>query len=460
MGLTAAKVKALLAQATVSPPAKRATYADGDVEGLVLRITSNGVASWSVEYTRPTGGRARYTIGPAAEIGLAAAREKARDIRALARDGADPHFDRRKARRRANQGGQITDGTVADLARQYFESREAKSWRPATRDSFESLLNRHVLPAIGRTPATEVLRADVRALLERVHDQTAIGSNRVFELVRAMYNWARSKDVVAASPCDGVKKIEKERRRERTYTDEELRTIAEVVAATDLEDLVAFLMRTGARSHEARAARWELVDFDRKVWTIPAEEAKAGRKHEVPLAPGAWAILDRRFKKYGGKAFVFPARTRECGVCLQGGHERAPLNRKMRELSIAGGLLRNTGTGERPKWEGELIRLHDIRRTVADRMLNVLGVAPYVVDLGVLGHAPAGLIRTYMPSGIGLPEVQVAMCEWDAHLDTLLAGESRKARASVTHVAKGPRRDERSAAAQPLKPTSWATQET
>jgi hypothetical protein len=31
---------------------------------------------------------------------------------------------------------------------------------------------------------------------------------------------------------------------------------------------------------------------------------------------------------------------------------------------------------------GESIRLHDIRRTAADRMLNVLGGAPYVVDLG------------------------------------------------------------------------------
>lgn len=441
MGLTAARVKALLAQAAVAPPTKRTTHVDGDVEGLALRITPKGVASWSVEYTRPVGGRARYTIGPADDIGVGAARDKARDIRALARDGGDPHFDRKLARLKAEPGEhQLTAGTVAELARRYLESREAKAWRPATRDTFESLLNRHVLPAIGKVATAEVSKVDVRALLERVHDQAAIGSNRVFELVRAMYNWARSKDLVATSPCDGVKKIEKERRRERTYSDEELRAIAGVVRGTDLEDLVAFLMRTGARSHEARAARWDLIDFDRKVWTIPPEDAKAGRKHEVPLAPGAWAIVERRSKKNKTKTFVFPAGTGECGVCGREGHLGPPLNRRIRELSVASGFLSNVGTEEAPEWEGESIRLHDIRRTVADRMLNVLGVAPYVVDLGVLGHAPAGLIRTYMPSGIGLPDVSAALSAWNAQLDAILAGgpeTTRKRRRNSRKVRPG-----------------------
>jgi integrase len=240
-------------------------------------------------------------------------------------------------------------------------------------------------------------------------------------------------------------KIEKERRRERTYSDEELRAIAGVVKGTDLEDFVAFLMRTGARSHEARAARWDLIDFDRKVWTIPPEDAKAGRKHEVPLAPGAWAIVERRSKK-NKKTFVFPAGTGECGVCGREGHLGPPLNRRMRELSIASGFLTNVGTEEAPELEGESIRLHDIRRTVADRMLNVLGVAPYVVDLGVLGHAPAGLIRTYMPSGIGLPDVSAALSAWNAQLDTILAGDPKtrsKRRRNTRKVQARPRQDVR-----------------
>src|SRR5262249_34000409 len=88
--------------------------------------------------------------------------------------------------------------------------------------------------------------------------------------------------------------------------------------------------------------------------------------------------------------------------------------------------LVKVGTEERPVWEGEPLRLHDLRRTVADRLLNELRVPPYVVDLGVLGHAPAGLIRTYMPSGVSVREVASALAAWDAHLDQILSGQSRR----------------------------------
>lgn len=429
--LTAAKVRALLAK----PPDQRLAVADGSVDGLALRITASGAASWTVEYTRPVVGRARYTLGPANEIGLADAREMALDIRSRARHGEDPHFERRAARLKAEQDKQqTTAGTVAELAERWLSSREARSWRPATRASFVSLLNRHIVPAIGKIPTAEVTKADVRALLDRVHEQTRIGSNRAFEVLRSMYNWARAKDLVTLSPCDGVKKIEKERKRERTYTDEELRAISRTLKDPDLVDVTALIMRTGARSHEARAARWDEVDFDRRVWTIPPEHAKAGRKHEIPLAPGAWAIIERRFRARGRSAWVFPAETGECSVCRQPGHVGAPLNRRLKALSIAAGFLRNVGTVEKPRWEGAPIRLHDIRRTVADRMLNVLGVAPYVVDLGVLAHAPTGLIRTYMPSGVGLPSVQAAMAGWDAHLEQILAASKRKA--SITAIGR------------------------
>lgn len=453
MKLTDAKVKDLLKRAQVHPPAKREMHADGHVDGLSLRITPNAHASWSVEYTRPGAKRengprpnlprARFTIGPAAGSGavsLRDARPKAEDIRARARNGEDPHHDEVAARKRAEQAAQqVTAGTVADLVEKMRNSREAKSWRPATVASWESLLRKYIIPSLGKVEAAEVTRAQVRALMDHVHGQTKIGSNRVFEVLRALFNWARSKDLVTTSPCDGIKKIEKEVRRERTYTDEELRTIVEAVKGTDDEDLFGFILRTATRSHETRAARLRDIDRDRRLWVIPAENAKAGRKHEVPLCPGAWSIIKRRFEKDGAQEYVFPGATGPCSVCEQKGHMGAPLNRRLRALSIAAGFLRNVGTEENPAWEGEPIRLHDIRRTVADRMLNVLGVAPHVVDLGVLAHAPAGLIGTYMPSGVGLPEKQAAMAAWDAHLDQILAGETKR-RASVTAISKGRRR--------------------
>ena len=42
-----------------------------------------------------------------------------------------------------------------------------------------------------------------------------------------------------------------------------------------------------------RGAKWNEVDFDRAVWTIPAERMKMRKAHRVPLSPQALAVLEQ-----------------------------------------------------------------------------------------------------------------------------------------------------------------------
>ena len=50
--------------------------------------------------------------------------------------------------------------------------------------------------------------------------------------------------------------------------------------------------------------RWSEIDFDKKIWTVPANRMKAGREHRVPLSPRAFAIL-RQLEKLKAGDFVF-----------------------------------------------------------------------------------------------------------------------------------------------------------
>jgi integrase len=75
----------------------------------------------------------------------------------------------------------------------------------------------------------------------------------------------------------------------------------EATAARALE----FCILTAARSGEALAARWEEIDKDEKVWTIPAGRTKAGRAHRIPLSERALAILKAMEELRKGE-FVFP----------------------------------------------------------------------------------------------------------------------------------------------------------
>jgi integrase len=53
-------------------------------------------------------------------------------------------------------------------------------------------------------------------------------------------------------------------------------------------------------------SRWDEIDLDRAVWTIPAARMKAGREHRVPLGQQAVEILRRAKELAGNDELVFP----------------------------------------------------------------------------------------------------------------------------------------------------------
>ena len=62
--------------------------------------------------------------------------------------------------------------------------------------------------------------------------------------------------------------------------------------------MTKFLVLTAARSGEVRGARWDEMDSEARVWTVPASRMKAMREHRVPL--GGRALGD------GTSGLVFP----------------------------------------------------------------------------------------------------------------------------------------------------------
>ena len=73
------------------------------------------------------------------------------------------------------------------------------------------------------------------------------------------------------------------------------------------------MVLTAVRPGEARGARWEEIDFDQALWTIPATRMKASRAHRVPLCARAVEVLRaaerlRRGSTAGQSAgLVFPS---------------------------------------------------------------------------------------------------------------------------------------------------------
>jgi len=75
----------------------------------------------------------------------------------------------------------------------------------------------------------------------------------------------------------------------------------EAVAALTLE----FAILTAARTGEVLGAKWDEVDMDKAIWTIPPARMKAGKEHRVPLSARAVEILKETQQL--GKEWLFPA---------------------------------------------------------------------------------------------------------------------------------------------------------
>jgi integrase len=372
-----------------APETGRSEYWDTILPGFYLRITASGVrtfGAWCRVGGTRTGRRRRYTIGRYPTIELADARDKARILLHEAATGVDSGLERERQR---------AAGTFRDLSVRFLDGNRDRL-RPRTHKEWTRILNREILPILGSRPPMAVTRADVRALLAGIVVKAPTMANRTLEVVRRVFNWALSEDLVSSTPCAGLLKPSPERRRDRVYSADEMRSIIAAIAGTELADLVPLILYTGVRSGEARGASWSEIDLQARLWIISESRSQNAEPHPVPLSEGAMRVLRRRRVMSAGP-WVFPAETRE-------GYMDEP-NWTIKRCKRVEGFPQD-------------FRLHDLRRTVATR-IAALGTLDPIVE-AVLGHTPPGLKRTYnryQP----IREMRVALDAWSTELDDLLA---------------------------------------
>ena len=138
-------------------------------------------------------GRQRQT---ASAMSLAEAVTKAGKYRNEVRDGADP------AQTRYDEKHALTFEKLSTRWLERHAKQSRKSWREC-----ERMLNKEVLKALGGKKAEAVSKKDVIACADAVLDRGApVLANRVLSLIRSIYAWGMSEDLVERNPAAGVRK--------------------------------------------------------------------------------------------------------------------------------------------------------------------------------------------------------------------------------------------------------------
>ncbi len=289
------------------------------------------------------------------------------------------------------------------------------AWRPKTRQEFARILRVEVVPALGHLEPEEVKRGEIRALVGRLSDRAPVMANRVFEVTRRLYTWAIGKDLVETSPCVGLSKPSPETQRHRVLTEEEIRA---VWAGCDAEpgiiaDAFRLMLVTAQRRGEVLSMRWQ--DVDGVWWTIPAELAKNGLAHRVPLSRQALAILERLRKRASG-FWVFPSPTTDRPI-----ENPQKAAERLRERSKVADL-----------------RLHDLRRTAASLMTG-MGISRLTVKK-ILNHAERDVTAVYDCHSYD-PEKRSALEAWGRRLEAIVTGTAGRPRVVALSAARGSQRE-------------------
>ena len=381
-----AKGLAALKSATV-----RIDYWDESLPGFGLRVTPDGQKTWTVMY-RFGGRKRRYTLGAYPTLSLADARKLAREAQRSVRLGIDP-ASAKKAERLAD--------SFAELAEQYLE-RYAKPRKKSWREDARIIANK-LNPSFGNIRAQDVTRSDVRVLLEKIAEHAPIEANRTLATCRKLYNWAISQDLVEANPCAHIAAPGHERRRDRVLSDDEVCTVWK-----DLENeepRMAAIMRlrliTAQRGGEVAAMERNELDLAGGWWTIPAEKAKNGLAHRVPLTAPAIKILERAVATLGESSYVFPA----------------PLSKGKAPTS----KFDLTKTTERIRGRTGIkdLTAHDLRRTAASRMTG-MGI-PRLTVSKILNHVEPGVTAVYDRHSYDR-EKREALEQWALRLRIIVSG--------------------------------------
>ena len=315
----------------IKPPlAGQITYWDRSLKGFGIRVSKGGSKSWVVMSGAM---RKRTTLARYPEVTLKEARIAAKQVLSAPPDltrsvslkeAIEMYLTHCKARCRER-----TIKTYSYTLNTHFKE-QAMRLRSLTTERFMEIVD-----ALGRTPS------------EQLH---------FFLVSKAFFRFCVMRKLLMRSPIEGIPAPAKRAIRERVLSDDELKAVwlaADSDTAT-LSRIIQICILTGQRRGEMSKLRWEYIDQDKRLITLPSFITKNGRPHTFPYGPMLEAVL-KKIPNTGSK--LFPGRT-EKNEFFEGwsrGKENFDLLCPLQE-----------------QWQ-----LHDLRRVFYSNMA-ALGVAPHV----------------------------------------------------------------------------------
>lgn len=331
-------------------------FCDTEVPGLFIEVTAGPSANVTWNFRTKLAGKLQTRrLGKLGEFSLADARNQVRLLK------AENALGRHAVKEDAEKGM-----TLDRFWTEHYLPHAAEYKRSLWRD--KQLYDRRIGPEFGGVRLPEIKRLQVQQFQRKLSAEglSPATVNHHLQLMRRLLNLALEWELLERNVLQRIKLLPLDNQRLASLSDAQIESLVQVLK-TDENRLVCmvvlFLLSTGARLREGLSVRWDHVDFEKAMWTIPAANSKSKRMKHLPLNSSAiWALQQMTKKDDSPCVFASPV----TGKPLTG------ITRTWYKLRRKAGLPPN-------------FRIHDLRHAYASRLVSA-GESLYVVQQ-LLGHA-------------------------------------------------------------------------
>ena len=269
----------------------------GDGSGLYLVVDPSGARRWIVRVTvkgqknrRGAPLRTDFGLGGADIVTLNQARERALEYRRMAKTGLNPRFN---ANREIPTFEEIAQQVHIDRMPTWKNEKHGQQWINTLRD--------YAFPKIGRMPIDSIGQPEILMCLSPIWTSKHETARRLAQRIKIVLDVAKSKGFRSGeNPVTAVRDarvLPTVKAKTQHHDALPWREVPAFFAELNGRSATAakalqFTILTASRTSEVLDMTWPEIDWEARLWTVPALRMKGGKEHRVPLTDEMLAILE------------------------------------------------------------------------------------------------------------------------------------------------------------------------
>ncbi len=205
------------------------------------------------------------------------------------------------------------NNTFKHIAEQWFEVKKTKVSADYAIDVWRSI-DLHLFPELGNVPLHKLKAPKVIDVIRPIAAKGSLETvRRLCQRINEIMVFALNTGLVTDNPLIGINKAFEVSKKKHmpTLKPNELPELMQALNIASIKIitrcLIEWQLHTMCRPNESAGARWEEIDIENRLWTIPAERMKMNREHVIPLTRQAISILEYIKPISAHREFLFPA---------------------------------------------------------------------------------------------------------------------------------------------------------